>query len=633
MADVPPYNRSESARGPGGANVAYLDHALWRQLSDAQTAQEFCGAWLGLLCRMVGDVACAVVVLGPAETGPFTAVAAWPPDARDLARLGGAIDRVIAERKGIVTRSDAGQETEASDEDLRFHLAYPVWGDGRLHGAAALEIPPRPQLQLQYAMRQLQWGVPWVENWVLRKEGDPERMVRERLGLALDLMAMALQEDRFQAAATSVATELATRLSCDRVSVGFLRGRQIRVRALSHTASVRGKMNLVRAIGEAMDESADQLATLVFPCAGDPENRVMKAHEALAREHGDAAILTIPFVGRDGKAFGAMTLERSEGEPFDEAAQGLVDSVAAVLGPVLEEKRRNDRLVVVKVWESAWRQAKKVFGPGHVAVKLAVAALAGLAVFFALAKGDYRVTANTMLKGEIQRAITAPYPGYISTAKVRAGDVVKAGDVMCRLDDRDMSVERLKLSSQREQHQLEYRKAMAKSDMGAARALQEQVRQAEAQLDLLDKQLSRASIVAPFDGIVVTGDLSQSLGAPVERGQVLFEVAPLNDYRVVLEVDERDVNEIRPAQRGTLILNAFPEERMPFKVEKVTPVSIAREGRNYFNVEARLDRVTPRLRPGLEGTSKVEAGRRNLFWIYAHDLIDWARLWVWSWWP
>lgn len=633
MADVPPHNRSESARGPGAANVAYLDHALWRQIADAQNAQEFCGAWLGLLCRMVGDVACAVVVLGPAGTGPFAAVAAWPPDARDLARLGGVIDRAVAERKGIVTRNDAGQESEASDDELRFHLAYPVWGDGRLHGAAALEIHPRPQLQLQYAMRQLQWGVPWVENWVMRKEGDPERIVRERLGLALDLMATALQEERFQGAATAVCTELATHLSCDRVSVGFLRRRQIRVRALSHTASVRGKMNLVRAIGEAMDESADQLATLVYPCAGESESRVMKAHETLAGEHGDAAILTIPFVARDGRVFGAMTLERSEGEPFDDAAQGLVDSVAALLGPVLEEKRRNDRLVVVKVGESLWRQARKVFGPAHVAVKLAVAAAAALIAFFALAKGDYRVTANTVLRGEIQRAITAPYPGYISSANVRAGDVVSVGDVMCRLDDRDMSVERLKWSSQREQHQVEYRKAMAKGDMGAAKALQEQVRQAQAQLDLLDKQLSRASIVAPFDGIVVTGDLSQSLGAPVERGQVLFELAPLKDYRVVLEVDERDVNEIRPPQRGTLILNAFPEERMPFKVEKVTPVSIAREGRNYFNVEARLDRVTPRLRPGLEGTSKVEVGRRNLFWIYAHDLIDWVRLWVWSWWP
>jgi hypothetical protein len=35
----------------------------------------------------------------------------------------------------------------------------------------------------------------------------------------------------------------------------------------------------------------------------------------------------------------------------------------------------------------------------------------------------------------------------------------------------------------------------------------------------------------------------------------------------------------------------------------------------------------------MEGFSKVEVDRRLLIWIWTHDLIDWARLWVWSWWP
>ena len=33
--------------------------------------------------------------------------------------------------------------------------------------------------------------------------------------------------------------------------------------------------------------------------------------------------------------------------------------------------------------------------------------------------------------------------------------------------------------------------------------------------------------MAPIPGVIVSGDLSQAIGAPVERGQVLFELAPL----------------------------------------------------------------------------------------------------------
>ena len=70
-----------------------------------------------------------------------------------------------------------------------------------------------------------------------------------------------------------------------------------------------------------------------------------------------------------------------------------------------------------------------------------------------------------------------------------------------------------------------------------AQAFGAQIEQAEAQLALVEEQLSRARLVAPFDGFIVVGDLSQSLGSPVERGDVLFEVAPLDGFRVVLEVD------------------------------------------------------------------------------------------------
>ncbi|MGE5892739.1 MAG: efflux RND transporter periplasmic adaptor subunit, partial [bacterium] len=187
--------------------------------------------------------------------------------------------------------------------------------------------------------------------------------------------------------------------------------------------------------------------------------------------------------------------------------------------------------------------------------------------------------------------------------------------------------------SQREQYLRQYREAMASGNRANMKILREQVNQADAQIELLSEQIARTKMVAPFEGVVVNGDLSQSLGAPVERGQVLFEVAPLQNYRVKLQVDERDIGWISVGQRGDLILNSLPESTFPITVEKITPVSIPREGRNYFIVEARLGQVSESLRPGMEGFGKVGVGRAKLFWIWTHDLLDWVRLWVWSWWP
>ncbi|MGH9869008.1 MAG: HlyD family efflux transporter periplasmic adaptor subunit [Candidatus Polarisedimenticolia bacterium] len=608
-----------------------LNQALWRQLQEATSTESFCAAWLTLQCQMLGGASSGVVVLKRPETGAFAPVAFWPRGAEERLELASVVERALKERKGIALRAEPapGQGTS----DAPFHLAYPVWAAGRVQGAAAVQISSRPQPQLQAGMRQLQWGVAWLQNWVLRQQTDPESRGGSHLRLALEMAARALEEGRFQGAATAVATELATRLECDRVSLGFLSRRQVRVSALSHSAQFKKQMNLIRAIGTAMSESVDQHAILVYPETEEAGAHVLYAHEQLARGHGSRYVCTVPFIDSEGRAYGALTLERAGGEPFDRGAVEVVDSIGALVGPILEEKRRNDRLLITKAGDSLWSQIRKLTGPRHAVLKLITASIVALAIFFTFATGLYRVTAKTTLEGEVRRAVTAPYRGFIAEAPARAGDVVKLGAVLCSMDVRDLNVERAKWSSQREQFLMEQRKAMAEGDMAAMRVSSKKMDQAQAELALLDEQMSRARIVAPFDGLVVNGDLSQSLGAPVDAGQLLYEIAPLESYRLMLRVDERDVRDVKPGQKGTLILTSLPESRLRFQVTKVTPVSVAEEGHNHFIVEASLDKISERLRPGMEGFAKVEIDRRRLIWIWTHDLIDWARLWVWSWWP
>jgi multidrug efflux pump subunit AcrA (membrane-fusion protein) len=159
------------------------------------------------------------------------------------------------------------------------------------------------------------------------------------------------------------------------------------------------------------------------------------------------------------------------------------------------------------------------------------------------------------------------------------------------------------------------------------------VGQAEAQLALAQERLTRAAILAPFDGIVVSGDLSQNIGSPVEQGKVLFEVAPLEGYRVILQVDDRDIAHLAASQRGQLVLSGLPDQRLPFTVSTVTPVATQIDGRNVFRVEARIDGAAPRLRPGMEGIGKVSIEDRSLLWVWTHTFVDWLRLSLWNWMP
>jgi multidrug efflux pump subunit AcrA (membrane-fusion protein) len=253
--------------------------------------------------------------------------------------------------------------------------------------------------------------------------------------------------------------------------------------------------------------------------------------------------------------------------------------------------------------------------------------------FFYVATAGYRVSAGGQLEGEVRRSIDAPFDGFVAEAPKRAGDLLHQGDLLAALDTRDLTLERLRWVTERQQHLTEYDQALSKQERADALKYQSLLGQAEAQIRLVDEQLARARIVAPFDGLVVSGDLTQSIGAAVRRGDVLFEIAPLENYRIELRVNESQIADVALGQSGELVVAALPDQIFPFTVERVTPVAAVREGTTSFTVEGRLTSTSERLRPGMEGVGKIEIGERRLIWIWLRSALYWARIAIWKWLP
>ena len=601
----------------------------WAQFATQQTPEAFCSSWLVIQCHALGGVSDGVVVLQRPGASSFAPVAFYPERPRDRSRLARVTETALKEGRGVV---EPLHGSEAAGQGPRFQLAYPIRLEGRVRGAVSVDIDPRPESQLQAAIRGLQWGSGWLEL-LLRRHADPHETERLRLKVALDLIATLLEHAPFSDSATAFTTELSAKLGCDRVSLGLARGGRMQLAAISHSPQFERRANLVRAIEAAMDEAADQASRVTYPMVETGPAVVSRAHEALLHEAGSGSAASFPL-SEHGRVIGALTLERAIGHHFEPETLTVCEAVASLAGPILELKRGSEASLVAHAGRSTKSVWERIAGPGHAGVKLGTLALLALAAFFLFATGEFRVSADASLEGTVQRAITAPINGYVKEARLRAGDTVKAGQVIGTFDDRDLKLERVKLLSQRDQYSRQYREAMGKRERAQAQIVSAQIAQAEAQLALVEEQLERTVMKAPYDGLIVSGDLSQNLGSPVERGQVLFEVAPLESFRIVLKVDEYDIAHVAAGQRGELTVASMPGERFAFTVSRVTPVNTAREGRNYFRVEATLENAAgARLRPGMEGVGKVSIEERKLIWIWTHRFTDWLRLKIWSWLP
>jgi multidrug resistance efflux pump len=262
-----------------------------------------------------------------------------------------------------------------------------------------------------------------------------------------------------------------------------------------------------------------------------------------------------------------------------------------------------------------------------------VAAALVLGLFILLVPGTYRVTAPASLEGSVQRAIVAPFDGFILHAHARAGENVAVGQVIAELDSKELLLEQQRYSAERDEYNRQYRQALSDRDMAQSHIFKSQVSQAEAQLRLLEKKIQRSSLLAPLQGVIIKGDLSRSLGATVEKGEVLFEVAPLDEYRLVILVDEQQVIDVQPGLQGELTLKALPDAKLAFTVQQVSPVFEENASGIAYRVEAGFNEANPSLRPGMQGIAKISIDQRSYLWIFLHELIDAISLWGWSWLP
>ena len=566
---------------------------------------------------MVTGVTGALVLLATSGSDEYGQTACWPVDSNGTPTLSLAARRAIREHRRIVESPPA--PPPGLGQSPSNVIACPVFVDGRLLGAFSVQMTGRADTQQRAALQVFAWGAAWLEI-LLRSQAVA---AEGRLQVLVEGVAQGVNQKPSRESATAVANTLASQLGCERVTIGFTKGQDIEIGAMSNTARIEEKNNLVRTIVQAMHESVDQDISIMVPLMPEHKTLVTDAHDRLA-ELGGGVVCTVPLTHHD-QCVGALTLERTAGRSFDMATLELCESVASIVGPVLDSKRQEQRPLLAKLGSTLHGHLRSLFGPGHLLLKTGMAVSVAVLLLLSLVHGDYRVDGKARLEGTTQRVVVAPYDGFLAEAPVRAGDIVQQGQLLCRLDDRDLVLERAKWSGERAQHLKSQREALGNHERTEISLTRSRLEQAEAELALVEEKLARTRVTAPLSGIVVSGDLSQSLGMPLERGQALFEIAPLDSYRIMLEVDERDVGHVAPGQRGRLALSGSPHEIHPFTVQRILPVSTAADGRNFFQVEASLEENGEALRPGMLGVGKIDAGEHRLIWLWTHKLVDWLR--------
>lgn len=366
----------------------------------------------------------------------------------------------------------------------------------------------------------------------------------------------------------------------------------------------------VRAGGEVREDSASTVDEAApRDDAQDPQAppaaRVPGPIESLSRT---SALCAVPLILAEGAA-GAVLLERTGGPAFSDEEVAALDAIAMQAAPLLESRPMGRPQVTAER-----RAFVALFGPVRLRFKLALVALLAMALVLTGATGDYAVPATAVMEGAPPRTVSAPFKGGLAELMVRRGDAVKRGQLLAHMDDRELQLERLRLGAARDHLVQVVREARELRDSGASAALGAKLAEVEASLRTVEERLTRLRIVSPVDGVVSGGQGFGFADGPVEQGQPLLEISPVDTYRLVLWVDERNLSFLREGQSGQVDFGAG--EPVPITIKRLTGVTVPVNGASRVRVEAQLQAMSEHAVPGAEGSAEVAVGKRKMVWIW-----------------
>ena len=161
-------------------------------------------------------------------------------------------------------------------------------------------------------------------------------------------------------------------------------------------------------------------------------------------------------------------------------------------------------------------------------------------------------------------------------------------------------------------------KAVSQHDLDAAmgsldRALAEKavaeaaVEQARAVLESDETDLSKATIVSPINGIVLSRDVDpgQTVAASLQA-PVLFVLAEdLAQMELHVDVDEAEVGKVKAGQEASFTVDAYPGRRFPAHITQVRYGAKTVEGVVTYATVLNVNNADLSLRPGMTATADI----------------------------
>ena len=347
-----------------------------------------------------------------------------------------------------------------------------------------------------------------------------------------------------------------------------------------------------------------------------------QALQQYCRKLGHEACIALPLKkGATGDMLGCLLIATTAVQLAKPTFTSYLNEIGQMLSGHLAVILKANRGLVDHALSSLNRNLTA--GRSKIAAAISLSALALM-----LVPWPYKIHCDCELQPVSRRFVAAPHDGILQKNLVESGDVISAGQAIAMLDDRQLRMEMAGLQAELQGANKQRSSATARGSIAESQIAASQARKLNAEIELVNSKLKNLEITSPIAGIVVAGDLEKVEGAPVEMGQTLFEIGPLNKMLIEIAVPEEEITYVETGMSIAIKLNAYPFETWHGNVSRVHPKSEIRDSKSVFIAEVEIDNAGRKLKPGMQGSAKIKSGAYPIGWNLFHRPMEQLRYWT-----
>ncbi|MEM9317161.1 MAG: efflux RND transporter periplasmic adaptor subunit, partial [Pseudomonadota bacterium] len=497
-------------------------------------------------------------------------------------------------------------------------MAAPVAHPGRTPAALVVMMPPgdangrRPLALLDHVANSL-------SHWQLMHTLDRLNWEASASSAAVELVNEVLASGSMREAYLAAANSLKTLFACERVVIAAYHetlGKN-EIRAISEMAQFDSKAETVEAMAAAMDEAVVRAEITVWPPLTPQQRHATLAHRRLAEVGREDAIVTTPLVHEQKTVGAVMFVGRRNTLHAKRRLNGIRAIAPHLATAIVTRQRAQPSLLSQLLQEVVGRQGSE--RRRHLWFLAVI-----VACVLPLVPWRHHVKTDSVLEPVVRRYSVTPFEGILQKGLVEPGDLVAEGDVLARMDDRELRWRISSLSADLARASKEHDAAMAKYDTSEKQIAALKMESVKSELKLYQQRERHLEIISPIAGVVLKGNLQDVEGSPVKTGQSLYEIAPLSPVKVELAIPEVDLPHVQPGMVVDVRLDGLAGGALRGQLARIHPRSEIRDGENIFLAEFEVDNQAGQLRPGMQGRARIRAKVRPLAWIWFHKA--WHRL-------